>query len=457
MSVGIIGLGFVGSAIMAYFKTDIVFDKFKDGGIGSLKCCLNAKFLFICLPTLYNIQTQEYDIESINETLYMLNEYMYDGYVLIKSTLEPTRTESFAEKYSHLKIIHNPEFLSARTAVDDYKNQKTIILGYTATITPHDKDQITGFFKNKFPCAQVIECSSNESECTKIFCNSFYAAKIQIFNEFYDLCITQDIDFENVKSSMLSLGWINPMHTDVPGSDGKLSFGGACFPKDISALVSYMDKYGICNSVLKAALDERNNMRESINNSNILETTYKTKFGNNIDQIKTLGWGSIKSQEIRFKILLEIYGFDKSDSILDVGCGYGDLSKFVENYTGIDIRKSAISNAIDMYPSINVSCATVFDITRKFDWVFASGVFSFFDKNWDINTKTVVMRMFDICKKGVAFNMLSNLTPFSRDSDMKYVDIAEILVWLPEITHNFSIRHDYLKNDFTVYLYKENA
>ena len=43
---------------------------------------------------------------------------------------------------------------------------------------------------------------------------------------------------------MLKNEWINPMHTNVPGSDGSLGYGGACFPKDTNALYRYMEKKG---------------------------------------------------------------------------------------------------------------------------------------------------------------------------------------------------------------------
>ena len=49
-------------------------------------------------------------------------------------------------------------------------------------------------------------------------------------------------NYNNVKKLMLSNGWINPMHTQVPGQDGQLSFGGKCFPKDIKALNELLKK-----------------------------------------------------------------------------------------------------------------------------------------------------------------------------------------------------------------------
>jgi UDP-glucose 6-dehydrogenase len=51
------------------------------------------------------------------------------------------------------------------------------------------------------------------------------------------------------------------MHTTVPGTDGKLSYGGYCFPKDTNALMQYMKKLNVPHKVLQATIEERNEMR----------------------------------------------------------------------------------------------------------------------------------------------------------------------------------------------------
>ena len=61
---------------------------------------------------------------------------------------------------------------------------------------------------------------------------------------------------------MLKNGWINPMHTNVPGPDGKLSYGGYCFPKDTNALLNDMKNKGTPYKVLEATIEERNTMRK---------------------------------------------------------------------------------------------------------------------------------------------------------------------------------------------------
>mgnify|MGYP003325842203 CR=1 FL=1 len=61
---------------------------------------------------------------------------------------------------------------------------------------------------------------------------------------------------------MLKNGWVNPMHTDVPGPDSLLSYGGACFPKDTNALLQYMKNMETPHLVLENIVTERDSMRE---------------------------------------------------------------------------------------------------------------------------------------------------------------------------------------------------
>ena len=105
----------------------------------------------------------------------------------------------------------------------------------------------------------------------KIMCNSFYASKIMIFNEYAALCKNNGTNFNNVRELMLKNKWINPMHTIVPGTDGKLGFGGACFPKDTLALKEYMIQNGSVNSVLSSVIEENKLVRNESKLSNNLK------------------------------------------------------------------------------------------------------------------------------------------------------------------------------------------
>ena len=261
--IGIIGLGFVGSAIFKSFKLKhinvIAYDKYKNGGIGSFDEMLKCDLLFLCLPTLFIEEFNSYDKSSIHEVCQKLDTYKYKGLVIIKSTIEPETTNNLVSTYINLKFCHNPEFLTAKTAFEDFHNQKHIVLGFSRK---SDNDNKLINFYSQYYNAEISVCSAIESESMKIFCNSFYASKIMLFNEYYLLCQKNGSNFENIKNIMLKNDWINPMHTSVPGTDGSLGYGGACFPKDTKALCSYMNTKESENNILKNIIKECENIRK---------------------------------------------------------------------------------------------------------------------------------------------------------------------------------------------------
>ena len=270
MKISIIGLGFVGEAMYKSFiqkgVTPIVYDKYKYGcGVGTLEETFESDIMFLALPTQFSYETNEYDKTAIHETLSKLND-VYRGSIVIKSTLEPSECEKLAQTYCKLNIIHNPEFLTARTASKDFHYQKHIVLGKTSSCDIEAFNKVISFYEENYKQSVISKCKSCESECMKIFCNDFYATKVQIFNEFFLLCKSLNVNYSVVVDMMLKNGWINPMHTNVPGPDGQLSYGGACFPKDTNALNGLMKRLETPHHVLQAVIDERNTMREDNDN-----------------------------------------------------------------------------------------------------------------------------------------------------------------------------------------------
>jgi UDPglucose 6-dehydrogenase len=269
-SVGICGLGFVGSAIEKSFRLKgvtnlIVYDKYKNGGIGNFDDLLYTDIIFLALPTIYDEELGAYDLSPINETLTKLQLLGYNNIIVNKSTVEPGTNKVFADEFG-LKLVHNPEFLTAATAFEDFHNQKHIVLGATPYCSTDDMDKLNDFYQSLYPDAVISVCQSDESECMKSFVNCFYAAKIQFFNELYLTCQSINTDYDVVKNLMLKNGWINPMHTNVPGTDGQLSYGGLCFPKDTNALLQFMKRNNVSHKVLEAVITERNEMRSDHDN-----------------------------------------------------------------------------------------------------------------------------------------------------------------------------------------------
>ena len=275
MMIGIIGLGCVGGSMFKSFSEKgisvIGYDKYKNGGIGSLESVLNCDIVFLCLPTLFNEELKEYNKGPINEVCIELEKNKYNGVVVVKSTVEPETINKLSKKYN-LKLCHNPEFLTARTAYEDFHNQKHIVLGSGLNTTNEDMNSVKEFYERHYPEASVSLCTSLESESMKIMCNSFYASKVMLFNEYYLLCMKNGANYNVIKNLMLKNNWINSMHTSVPGPDGKLGYGGACFPKDTQALCEYMKSYNSPSIVLESVIKEKDVIRSKT--ERVLEKTH---------------------------------------------------------------------------------------------------------------------------------------------------------------------------------------
>jgi UDPglucose 6-dehydrogenase len=271
MKISIAGLGFVGGSMLKSFllkqknynATDLEisgYDKFKNGGIGTVKSLDTADIVFMALPTPFSEELCEYNKTAIFDVCKYLSSVNFKGVVVLKSTVEPEITNYLYDKFK-LNFIHNPEFLTARTAYEDFHNQEHIILG-KHTMCDSDKFiLVRDFYTRLYPNADITECDSIESECMKLTANCFYSVKVQFFNEIYLMCQKNGADYDKVKNMVLKNGWVNPMHTDIPGPDGQLSYGGLCFPKDTNALNKYLEKLDSKNLVLDATIKERNSMR----------------------------------------------------------------------------------------------------------------------------------------------------------------------------------------------------
>ena len=283
-SIGIIGIGVLGNAIFETFNSiktiDIkCYDKYKINNnnnnnnknyVQNIDKLYDCNILFLCLPTEYDTIKKEYNKKEIEFVMYELAQLNYKGIILLKSTVEPKTTYNLSQLYPQLNIIHNPEFLTARSATNDFKNQTHIVLGIPNKlleisdldgINPSPHNYIKTFFKTYFKDASISICTSDESESMKLFCNSFYATKIQYFTEIKLLCDKMSIDYNNVVILMIKNGWINPMHTTIPGHDGHVSFGGKCLPKDINALGALCNSMNISNEVIQSVINENNIMR----------------------------------------------------------------------------------------------------------------------------------------------------------------------------------------------------
>ena len=247
-NVGVIGCGFVGEGQAFSFSpiSDVkIFDIDQNKANSSLEETLNCEFVFVCVPTpMKKNGSQDFSfIENVFENAKSGPIY------IIKSTVIPGTTDKLINKYKDLDIVFSPEFLTERTAKLDIITQTRIIIGGNQNLTK----KVRSLFEARFMNKNIIETTPLTAEYIKYMNNTFFATKVSIMNEFYRFANHLGVDWETALYGFVSDQRIGDSHLHVPGPDGKLGFGGTCFPKDINAFISYAKKNNINMNTLEAA------------------------------------------------------------------------------------------------------------------------------------------------------------------------------------------------------------
>ena len=225
ITVGIIGCGFIGSALKIWLEENnsdvkiLVSDPPK--GMNDDISSADVYFLQIHVPT-EDDGTQ--DLTLMKKLIWALP----DKPVFVRTTILPG-TSAMLSKETGRRVYFMPEFLTERTHIEDFRRQPMVFTG--------EVDLLSRIFKGK----RFVRMSSLEAEITKYAHNVFGAYKVTYFNAVYDYCRRMGADWANVHSGMLLSGYINDTHTFVPGPDGKFGYGGKCFPKDVNAFAKLTD------------------------------------------------------------------------------------------------------------------------------------------------------------------------------------------------------------------------
>ena len=165
-----------------------------------------------------------------------------DNIVLIRSTVTPGTTKKLQEKYQNLRLVFNPEFLTERSANFDFINQTRYILGGDKQNTNKVADLYRWRFGDTIP---VIETNYQTAELIKYMNNCFFATKVSFLNEMKQVSDRCEADWDMAVEGFIRDGRIGHSHMSVPGPDGKFGFGGKCFPKDVSAMISFGNNLGL--------------------------------------------------------------------------------------------------------------------------------------------------------------------------------------------------------------------
>jgi SAM-dependent methyltransferase len=193
---------------------------------------------------------------------------------------------------------------------------------------------------------------------------------------------------------------------------------------------------------------------------------YLTQFGRSEQGV---GWGRKGRQSERFQVLASRWDL-KGKTILDVGCGFGDLLAYLteqcqipSRYIGIDVVPDLIEEG---YRPTDVDCDIAYICTDFLTWdpenqidvVLGSGIFNFKLSDGDNYSfiKETVRRSFEIARVGVGFNFLTTRVEYTL-SETFHTDPLWILEYALSLSRNVSFRQDYFPFEFSVFIDKRES
>jgi len=261
MKIGIIGLGFVGSAVQAAYESCgsiieyALYDNDESKGYhDSYQDLKKCDAIFVCVPSPQN-EDGSCDTSILEEVLANLKDYI--GVIISKTTAPPNVYERLSKEYANL--VHAPEFLTAANATVDYINSKFVIIGASYNIYAREASRIISLPLHVLTKQHF--CTPAEASLAKYTINTYLATKVIFMNEIKKLAEASKVSYDIIARMITTDNRIGSSHMQVPGPDGLYGFGGACFPKDTSALLKYADSLNVEMSVLQSAVNRNNKIR----------------------------------------------------------------------------------------------------------------------------------------------------------------------------------------------------
>lgn len=194
-----------------------------------------------------------------------------------------------------------------------------------------------------------------------------------------------------------------------------------------------------------------------------IKKSYQKKYEKFGVDPKSLQWHQKGAAHQRFRQIWAEIDFNNK-SVLDVGCGFGEMGKFLTKryknviYRGVDIVPEFIDEATKELPNCEFEVRDYFDnpLEEKFDVVMASGVLNLNIKDNMKYRKDAIKVMFENAKKVSVFNMSGSHPQPKNDSksNIWYADTLEILEYCMSLTRRVLLRHHYHPTDFTIFMYK---
>ena len=184
------------------------------------------------------------------------------------------------------------------------------------------------------------------------------------------------------------------------------------------------------------------------------------------DESILVGYTNINEQILTYGSALTF--FNPNLSLLDIGCGRGDLFAFMKeqyedvfldsNYYGIDRNEIVINAGKEKYniDNIHLQDFNSFKSDIKYNWVSALNYFNDpVEDSYKVLYKTID-RMYNTCTTAIVFNVITNQADIQQEQISSYsiYDAGQILNHLTNVYKKVIVRADYLLGDTMFYVFK---
>jgi nucleotide sugar dehydrogenase len=240
MRIGIIGMGYVGSAVAwTHQSVDIIVHDPKLKTSTSLDQFNTCDAIYVCVPspcvdpTLEDGRCDSGILEqTLKELLFAVTNKQIP--IICKTTAPPSVYARLQEEYPN--IVYVPEFLTAKNNLTDYANTDHVIIGghYDWCVKVRKIIQLgLPLDLEKFTIVDI-----KTAALFKYMMNSYLATKVTFMNEFAQLAKHEGVEWGDIQYLASQDSRIGTTHMAVPGDNGEYGWGGGCFPKDIAAIIT---------------------------------------------------------------------------------------------------------------------------------------------------------------------------------------------------------------------------
>lgn len=242
MKIAIIGYGLLGKSVCDALKPKHEVVIIELSKLSDINNHYDADGIIIC------------DNENISD---IINEVPVFLPILIRCNILPDDVDKLHREFSDHSIVISPDFSKIKGSTSDFVNQKYIILG------GEDPDCFwQDLFQDTIPnCKLIFNCSDREAAVIKYATDGFLALKSAYFNQLYDVCYSNGLEFNVIRQLLSQDTKIGTDYTMVPNPDGQRGFNQ--LDPDMDNFISWAESSGSNFNILKSAIRYNNQLKKN--------------------------------------------------------------------------------------------------------------------------------------------------------------------------------------------------